>query len=71
METRMYLRGTTEEAKEFTINFTWRHSAAGRIGSVNVDEYKNEVTLNLLVNEDRKDDIERWAKEFNLRIMNW
>jgi hypothetical protein len=69
-ETRIYVRGTEEKCKEFTIDLTWFHSAAGRIGSINRTG-EDSVTLNLLVNPDRVEDVKKWAENFGLEIMNW
>lgn len=68
---RLYVRGTEENCKEFTIDLTWYHSAAGSIGSVNRNDENGLVTLNLIVNEDRIEDVERWAKKFGLEVMAW
>ena len=66
---RMYIRGTRKNCKDFTIYLMWKHSAAAEFGSVNDDG--ETVTLNLLVDPDRTEDIEHWSNEFNLKVMNW
>ncbi len=66
---RMFVKGDIENAKEFTIDLTWRHSAAGTITSINVDSLnENIVTLNLLVDPNRTEDIVKWAKKFSLEV---
>ena len=68
---RLYVRGTEENCKAFTIDLTWYHSAAGNIGSINRNDENGLITLNLNANKDRIEDIERWAKKFGLEVMAW
>lgn len=70
-DTRMYLRGTEKDCKDFTINLTWFHFAAGEIGSVVRNDELKTVTLNLIVDGERVDDVRRWATKFNLVEMKF
>ena len=68
---RMYVRGTEENCKEFTIDLTWYHSAAAGIGSIVKNDETGAITLNLIADRERKEDIERWAKKFNCEVVEF
>lgn len=68
-EYRMILKGTKQNCEDFTIHFTWYHSAAGRITSVVKNDEDGTINLNLLVNEDRKEQIIDWARGYGLKAL--
>lgn len=68
-EARLILKGTKQNCEDFTIDFTWFHSAAGRITSVVKNEQDGTINLNLLVDEDRKESIIDWARGYGLRAI--
>lgn len=65
---RMIVKGIRRNCEDFTIELTWKHSAAGMITSV-VDngEFDGTMNLNLLVEESRVDFIRKLAKECGLK----
>ena len=69
MEKRIILKGKREDCKEFTIFLSWYHSAIGRITSVVRNDEDKTVNLNLLIDEERLDDLLIWAKQYELRVL--
>lgn len=65
---RLFVKGTEENCKEFTIDLNWYHSAAGYIGSINRNN-DGSITLNLVVKEDRIEDVIKWSEKFGLGVI--
>jgi hypothetical protein len=61
-ETRLYVRGTEEDVKAFTIDLTWFHSSWGIVGSINYMD-DGEIVLNLIVDTLREDNVQKLAEE--------
>ena len=65
---RFYVKGNVDDAKRFTIDLTWYHSALAKVASVN--DNGDKITLNLIVRDDADEMDEqrliRMAEQFNL-----
>lgn len=60
---RFYVKGSEEDAKRFTIDLMWYHSALATIGSINRTR-DDKIILNLIVHDDADE-----ADEIRLRNM--
>ena len=61
---RFYVKGNMKNIKDFTIDLTWYHSALAEIGSVVEDQFKDEITLNIIVKDPERED---WLRKLALK----